>query len=236
MTTTKPSHPLVARWVALPRATKWALAALLFIGLYFGAIEPAVVATNKMNIQADNLEKRLADRASVRRSVADAAKLVEQSTAVFGAPLPPASQRDRSAKLERRVNEVFTTHKVQNQRTRYFDPAPLLQTNATAAASPLVPQGQRLDKLAVELTFETDVPTLSAILTDLERSPEVTAITRLVVRKTTPATSRNRPSTEGGVLNVTLAVEAWALTTTEAPRGTAPRSGNTSSSESGGEL
>ncbi|MGQ0627968.1 MAG: GspMb/PilO family protein [Phycisphaerales bacterium] len=218
------TSPIVTRWRTAPRALKWGLAFLAFIALYFGAIEPAVNSLNELNLKADNLAKDLREKAKVREETAGAARLVEQATGFFGRPTLPETQKDRQARLERRVNQIFSAHKVSGQRTQYRDPSPLSGDTPKA----LAPAGRRLDKLIVELSFETDTETLAAIVRELESAPEIATISRVQLRR--QSGGRNR-SNEIGPLPVTLTAEAWATS----PVAPSARTARTGSDRLGGE-
>lgn len=194
---------LQSRYAALPRAVRWALWGGAVIGGYFLVVEPILNKTDDYRALGDQLARELDEQAKLRASVSGAARTVEQTAAVFGRPTSPAAMSEQAGALERRVNAVFSTHKVNNQRASYRDPAVLTATPPGSLAGP----NQRLERLAVELSFECDLPTLLAVLTDLEQASEVAAISRLNVRKSQPG-GRGRNTSS---LIVNLAAEGWQV-------------------------
>ena len=201
---------LALRWSETPRVVKWALLAAAVLALYFAAL-PALDKLNDWNTRADNLARALSDKAKVRQETLSGAKLVEQATGMFGRPKPPERTSDTRGRLERRINQVFAVHKVQSQRTQYDEPAPLGEVDG---AHSLMATGERLDKLVVKLTFETDMETLAAILKELESSPEIALVSRVNLKKQQP-TGRRRD--EPGALAVVLTAEAWGTSKPAAP-------------------
>lgn len=199
---------LLARLRALPRALRWSLAGAAVIAGYLLVIAPALDKTAEFRVKADQLAAELEDQARVRTSVAGAARSVEQTVAVFGRPASPATMSEQAGTLARRVNAIFETHKVANQRASYRDPASLMPDPPRS----LVGANQRIERVAVELSFECDLPTLLAVMTDLEKSPEIAAIARINIRKSQPS-GRGRA---GSTLLVNLAAEGWLV-------GNAPR-------------
>ncbi|MBL8759103.1 MAG: hypothetical protein JNK35_11810 [Phycisphaerae bacterium] len=225
-------NALIARFRALPRAGRWLVVAGLFIAAYFLAIEPVLAATANLNGKADRLAKDIATRAEVRRKVGEASRQVEQLAGLFGQPGLPAAQSERAAALEKRVNAIFREHRVSSQRTVYKDP---IAVPGDPPAS-LVGPRERLERLGVELSFETDTATLMAILRELERAPEIAAVTKLTVKR--GGGGVNRRPTDANPLQVSLAAEAWIVapvaTTLPAGSSRTSRSGSTSRDFSGG--
>ena len=64
----------------------------------------------------------------------------------------------------------------------------------------------QLAKIERDLTFETDMVTLTAVLKDFELAPEVTAVSKVVLKR---AASNSRRSSEPGPLSATITVESW---------------------------
>jgi hypothetical protein len=66
---------------------------------------------------------------------------------------------------------------------------------------------QKVTRVGKELQLECETAELMTILRELEAAPEVSAVSRLDVRRI----SEVNPKTGGGVLSVTIVVEAWAV-------------------------
>jgi|GEM_PF-1545878 len=202
---------LARRWKESPRAIRWALIAGAGIAFYFGVIEQVIDAKNRMNTRSDSLQRDLSDMARTRQSTADSAGLVEQGTAVLGKPMLPELETDRISKLDSRVVKVFEAHKVATWR-RVPRESRVVSQDVPAS---LAGRGMQLAKIERDLTFETDMVTLTAVLRDFELAPEVTAVSKVVLKR---ASSNSRRSSEPGPLSATITVESWV--TMPLPAGT----------------
>ncbi len=218
--------PLAKRWNEMPRAMRWGVLAGIVILAYFVVIERTIEVKNHWNGRADLLQRDLTDKAKTRQATADSATLVEQATGVFGRPLLPAKENDRVSQVDNRINKIFAAHKVQSERKITREPRPMPQD----APPSLVPSGQQLAKLEKELSFETDMATLTVILKELEQAPEIAAVSRLVLKKQQQSSSSRR-SNEPGPLSVSITIEAWVTIPLPAPQGA---SRATSASAGGG--
>jgi hypothetical protein len=198
-------NALFYRYRALPRSGRWLIIFGLFVVAYFAVLEPVMERTGHYKSQADGLARSLGEKAQIRGKIADNAGVIEQLTGLFGRPTPPADRSRRSSALEKRINTIFSEHQVSNQRTTYREPVALTTEAPRALAGPK----DRLERLAAELTFETDIPTLMAILTQLEQSPEVSGVTKISIRKVAPS---GRSREKDGPVQVNLTAETWIVT------------------------
>ncbi|MCW5764528.1 MAG: hypothetical protein KIT68_00965 [Phycisphaeraceae bacterium] len=194
-------NSLLARFKALPRAAKWLTAFVVFIGAYFLAIEPMLDAIRKYNVEADKIEAELAARRDTRDRVLNSAGEMERAMLAYGKPALPGKGADAAAALERRLNQVLAAHGVRETRKTFKDPVPLTVGRE---------QTPRYNRVAIELNFECDTTKLLAVLKDLERAPEVTAIGRLSVRRVNEPAGRGAKG-DSGLLQVQMSPETWTL-------------------------
>ncbi len=200
---------LLSRYRALPRAGRWLVICAFVVVLYFGVVERALVMTGNYRTKGDALAADIARRSEIRRKVGEASRQVEQLAGLFGQPGLPAAASERSGALEKRINTVFRDHRVSSQRTVYKDPSALPGEPPASLVGPR----QRLERLGVELSFETDVATLMAIVQDLERAPEIAAVTKVNVKK---GASSGRRGSDASPLQVNLVAEAWVVAAIQA--------------------
>ncbi len=177
----------------LPRAGRWGLCALAGLLAYFAVVEPVVDKTSTLNSRAQSRARAIAE---VRSGGAAAA--ADLGLRQFGVVEPPGDPRERAVAFDRRVLEVLDRHTVARHtsttRTVPMTPGPLLTALATT--------NQKVDRRIREIQFEATPETLAAVIADLERSPEVAAVSRVQIRK----------SEEGGrTLRATVSAEAWTL-------------------------
>lgn len=192
------------RYRALPRSLRWLAICGVFVLISFVVIEPVLVKTTAYSMEADKLAASLREKSQTRARTADAAGQIEQLTGLFGRPALPADRGQRSTALEKRINAIFGEHHVSNQRTTYKEPAALPGEAPRSLAGPK----ERLERLAADLTFETDIPTLMAILSKLEQAPEVCSVSKVSVRKIAPA---GRSREKDGPVQVNLTAETWIV-------------------------
>ncbi len=177
----------------LPRAGRWGLLALAGLFAYFGVVEPVVDKTGALKARAEARTRAIAE---VRSGGAAAA--ADLGLRQFGVVEPPGDPRERAVAFDRRVLEVLDKHSVAKHtsttRTVPMTPGPLLTALATA--------NQKVDRRIREIQFEATPETLAAVIADLERTPEVAAVSRVQIRK----------AEDGGrMLRATVSAEAWTL-------------------------
>jgi hypothetical protein len=194
-------NTLRARWAALPRSGKWLTIFVAFLLAYFAVLEPLMGLNTRLVEQADRIEASLRDRTLSAEKIENTRGSTESAISAFGKPTPPAETaraQDRFAAMERKVTEVLTRHTVTERRRATREMIPLSdQRNATGPAA-------NLSRAGLELQIECDSEAMMNVLRDLERAAEVSAISRVDVRRISDNNRRG-----GGTLQVTLLVETW---------------------------
>ena len=79
--------------------------------------------------------------------------------------------------------------------------APKVEATLKVTMSGALGADEELHRLEMELKFECDPDLAMEVIAELERSPEVTSVPRVVLRK----------STEGRRVQATISVEAWSI-------------------------
>lgn len=178
------------------RALIWAaLGAAAIIG-YFLVIEPALEARGRLAARADNLGDRLA---LVRRGAGEAerhAQRISLGRRQFGEVAMPGDPQQRPIEFNRRIAEALREAGIgaHEARTR---PGPTARGPLQAAMG----EGAQIESLVTELEFTATPEQVSRVLATLELCPEVAAITRVDL---------SRSSSDGGrQVAVTLTVETW---------------------------
>lgn len=194
---------LLARYRALPRAGKWSVWAAGGLVLYFGVVETALAFSARVRAEADALEVSLKSRKAVADRAANTAGELEQNMVALGMPALPRPG-DPVPALDRRITTVLSSHGVTPRRREPRPPAAVLTgpgQREVAKVGPTV----GVQRVAVDLNLECDTEQLAKILRDLEAAPEVTAISRLSIRKLGDGRANDQK------LGVTMSVEAWSL-------------------------
>jgi hypothetical protein len=216
---------LGASWKSIPRAAKWLVGLVLFLLSYFLVIEPAVTHAAKWNDDAAALQRTLSDRAAKKGNIENNAADLDRAMVALGRPKPPEKRSDPVAALDRAVRRVLSNHSVTPKRSVNKAPEPVFRAKDTSrldrSASELA---GKLDRYAIELSLECDTVTLLAVLKDMEKSPDITGVSRLSVRRIVENTGPKAPKSEVSMLSVTLAPELWVIRSEQANKNTpAPR-------------
>jgi len=189
---------LIEKFAALPRAVRWSIAAIAFLGVYFALVEPSVVATAKYRNKADILRLSLvqaSNRAAESSGVSSELKL---GAVRFGETVFPTYELGSGA-LNKRISEVFAAHGVASWKSDERR-ATNLPRDAFAEALAV---GERAKKILVDLDFQAHPTVISNVLADIERAPEVHSVSRVTLRKV--------ESTETNALRANLSVETWII-------------------------
>lgn len=194
---------LLARYKALPRAGKWSVWALGGLVLYFGVVETALAFSARVRGEADALEVSLKSRKAVAERATNTAGELEQNMVALGMPALPR-QGDPVPALDRRITTVLSSHGVTPRRREPRPSAPVLTGPGQREVAKIGP-AVGVQRVAVDLNLECDTEQLAKILRDLEAAPEVTAISRLSIRKLGDGRANDQK------LGVTMSVEAWSL-------------------------
>ncbi|MBX3357758.1 MAG: hypothetical protein KF745_04950 [Phycisphaeraceae bacterium] len=192
---------LLRRFHALPRAARWLTVFVACMIAYFAIIEPILDRTNAFVTAADNAEASLARERSLAADWSNPARPLAVARTTFGTPALPGPVTSRTAALFARVNTILDAHNIR---------AEIAQKQVSLAAEQaaiLAQPGERIDRLILDVTFEADPATVATVLAELERSDEVTAVSRVAIRR---ADSRSGRSESGSnTVRAELAAEAW---------------------------
>lgn len=203
----------IADWFnSLPRAGKWLVVFVLFVAAYLLAIEPALDAANAARTRADNLEAALLRERRLLAPESDSGQTLELGMGNFGLPRHPAEAGARPEALQRTVNAVLLEHGVTN--ATYSERSGAIGAEEAAG---VVGAGFRLSRFVLDVSFDADPRVVIAILSALESSRDVTAVSRVRIDKGSAGRARSGSSGSGRDVRATIAVESW-IAAPEAPR------------------
>jgi hypothetical protein len=182
------------------RAVRWSIWAAVGLVAYFGILEPVVDASLRASREADLRE------AALNRLAESAADWEAEALAVrkFGRMELPADTNTRTLRLNRAVTAVLEAHGVRRH-TSSTKMTSMEQGPLQAA----VPATDQVWRFVREIQFEASPEVVASILADLERSPDISCISRVQLRRGGEANRGDR------VVRATVAVEAWI----QMPRG-----------------
>lgn len=194
------SSPLLQRWKSLPVVVKFAVGAALFAGLYFAVIERAIDAINRDAGKSASAESALTEYAKSGGKLRTASETTSRGTRQFGDVSLPGDPQSRPSEFNSAVDAVLSKHSVQNvtstSRTSPMSNGPLTKYLGT---------GQRVDRVMKELSFSATPEAFDAVLADLERTPQVAAISRVQVRQGDEREKADR------LLKISISLETWTI-------------------------
>jgi hypothetical protein len=189
-------NALLQKFKALPRAAQW----LVYLGLvliaFFAVAMPLLSFSDSVGNNASTLEAAILRRNDFASSASGDGKYIVDSQTAFGSPLMPATAGLKPEAFTRAVDRILENHQVTDRNVTERKVA-MTRDQALALHVPA------LDRLILEVSFEADPKTVIAILAELERSPEVAAVSRVKIDRT------NIRNEEDRLVRATITPEAW---------------------------
>ncbi|MHC4776206.1 MAG: hypothetical protein ACYTBR_13205, partial [Planctomycetota bacterium] len=183
------------RYLRLPRAGQWAVAAAVGIALFMAWNDYVLTWAAALNDQADKL---LADAREAAGGERRARRLNGLRNVIQGlGPVerPGSESQADDLALNDAVNEVLKAHRVSEDSFNYRGPEKLKRGTLSQILRP----GQRVERITGDLRFDASPEEAIAIIAELEASPTIEAVSdvRLAV-----LAGRQR-------VRVDLTVESW---------------------------
>jgi hypothetical protein len=179
---------------------RWAVLASLFVGAYFGAIEPALGAMARWNARADAKEVSLTKFDNDRRARQNMDNAATLGVTRFGLVEPPGDASDRGLALNRKVNTILEENGI--KRPTMTTRQVLLPANSALARH--LGSDFRVERVINDIVFDAEPEQIAKVIADLERSSEVSSISRVQIKQVAgDAAETSR------LVRATLAVEAW---------------------------
>ena len=193
---TDQASSLVRAWRGLPRAGKWLVLAVIGLAAYFAIIEPVVEATVNANGRADAMAARIRTVQAMGEQADDDRQAIALGARLHGDVAMPGSRAERATALNRAVDSVLREAGVSGARTQTTQ-----QNLQDGPATRHFGGRGSLVKLVSTVSFDASPEAFSQVLGALENHPDVTAVTRAIVRRADDG-SRG--------VSATLTVKAWA--------------------------
>lgn len=198
---------LIARINALPRAARWAVIALLAIGVYFVIIEPGLGAINAAQAKGDDSEAALERFEKGGQAVKDAGDAWALGVRRFGEVDPPGTPDARPLEFDRAVDAVLKKHNITGHtsttKTAPMGPGPLV-TN--------VGKDKRVDRILKTVEMTADPEAVAAVIADLEATPVVASVSSVTLRQ---PDSRDKTTR---AISASITVESWMIAKKEKSR------------------
>lgn len=188
---------LMGVYAGLPRAARWGVLALLGLAGYFAVealvLDPMNRMNNDANIAALTIQ-RAVDQAG-RRAEADST--IALAVSRHGDVALPGDFQTVTAELDNAVQEVFKGRGVEPGRSNKRKPSPL----GRDVMSGVLPANKEIQRIGLEVTFESDQALVGALIADLERSGVITTISEVNIKTLA----------DKGKVQATIVPEAWII-------------------------
>lgn len=192
-------NKLITRYKAFPRSMRWLIVFAVFAGVYFVVIEPALNMMTEWNNAADRaaIALRRYEEQATARDAADTRIAIGVTR--LGDVAMPNALRDRSNVLYTKIGSILDKHGVVRPSITQGRPIPL----GKGVLAELVGANEEVQRLTFDVKLEGDPDTILKVIADLERTPEVTTLGTLQLRRTGKDDERK--------LQATLTPEAWVI-------------------------
>ncbi len=181
----------------LPRPGRWLLLAGVGIAGYFVVIEPVIDATLEASGRADAMAARIRTVREMGERAQGDQQVIALGSRLHGEVELPGPRGERATALNRAVDGALRDAGVSGARTQTTE-----QNLADGPATRHYGGRSSLVKLVSTVSFDASPEAFSTVLGALEASPDVSAVTRVLVRRADDGTR---------MVSATLTVEAWAL-------------------------
>ncbi len=192
---------LLQQFKTLPRAAQWLAYLAVVLLVFFGIIKPLWGLSDTVGGDASKLETAIARHNDLSSADSGDGGYIASTQAVFGTPMMPKAGGLKPEDFTRVVDGILESHQITDRNVNERPKTPMAS---------LKPEYKTLlgvtgiDRLTLEVTFEARPSDVAAILADLERAPEVAAISRVRIDHNN---SRNGDIEE--VVRTTIIAEAW---------------------------
>ena len=190
------------RYARLPRSAKWLAWAVLGLAAYFLVVEPVVDATVQASGRAEAMAARIKAVKTMGEKAQDDQQRIAIGSRLHGEIELPGPRSERATALNRAVDRALRDAGVLGARTQTIE-----QNLADGPATQYYGGRGSLVKLVSTVSFDASPEAFSQVLGALESSPDVAAITRVIVRRAEDGSRQ---------VSATLTVEAWALSASAA--------------------
>jgi hypothetical protein len=193
-------NTILARYRSMPRVLRWAMWAGVILIAYLVVIDPLVIAkASQLHARARDMATRLVALDHDVRT--GRTRDVSNAIARYGVVAPPSGDPERATQVfNATIYDILNKHGVKRytspSRSAPMGPGPLTRTVAT---------DERAERRIADIQFEAAPEEIAAILADMERAPQISAVSRVQVRKA----DKESASRE---LQTTITAETWVIT------------------------
>lgn len=191
-------NALLSRYKQLPRAAQWLVLLCLFVGGFFAIVQPMLNIAERYGARADRLENAITRHNALTSRDSSDGGFLASAQSVYGRPKIPGDSVVKPETLYRIVSGILETHGVTSRTIR--------ESRAPLGDSIRGLNGTSLDRFSLVVSFEAPSEVVMAVLTDLERTPEIISVSQVKLDALAI-----RPDAPDDAIAATLTPEAWII-------------------------
>ncbi|MCA9293009.1 MAG: hypothetical protein KDA20_04265 [Phycisphaerales bacterium] len=184
----------------LPRAVQWSIAAAVFVGLFYGVIDPALAWRSALVGRAAVAQTKVDALSVMMAQRKDSAHQLQLASRAHGPAHKPGEFETERQAITGAIDRVQREHGIV---VTSIEPRTVSAQDSTLQA-PLGAE-QEVVRLVYVLSFQADPTTISAVLRDLEAAPEIQGIGGVRITRTGRGEDRT--------LAARIESETWAIRT-----------------------
>lgn len=190
---------VMGRWSGLPRAARWGVLAGVALAAYFAVVEPGLDRMNAVASRADRLEARVEEAARRERDRPKAVQEIALGMTRFGGVVMPGDSASGTSAVLSRIDEILTSRDVADWSVQTRRPESL----GRGVLEELIDgDTQQVRRVVFDLELTALPEVVIEVLSDLERTAEVTAVREVEIR---------RLNDDEPMVRATIAPETWVV-------------------------
>ncbi|MFO0827054.1 MAG: hypothetical protein U0572_02805 [Phycisphaerales bacterium] len=194
------TESLLGRLMSLRPAYRWAIIAVIALGIYSFADEYPWAKAREFDQDSAKLE-RILDDAALRVGSVKNSEEIKAAVNTFGRIRIPREERDGTQALSKSIDRVMKESASKfNTIVKYSLDVRSAGKFQSGAFPGIAQPGERVEKVVGELKFDASQDVAAMILRDLEASEDIESVSRVKLTKKSESEKK---------LAVQLTVEAW---------------------------
>lgn len=192
----------MSRWIErvarLPRAVQWSLGAAVFVALFYGVIDPALAWRSALVGRAEVAEGRVDALTTLLAQRASSEHQLQLASRAHGPAHKPGEFEAERQAITGAIERVQGAHGIV---VTSIEPRTMSAQDSTLLAG--LGAEQEVVRLVYVMSFQADPATITAVLRDLEASPEIQRVAGVRITRTGRGEERT--------LAARLEPETWAI-------------------------
>ncbi len=166
-------------FIALPRALQWCISAVVFLGIFFGAIDPLLAWRSSLVGRAEIAQAQVNDLEQLVRQREGSDQRLALASRAHGTPHKPGEVETERAAIISAIGRVERAHGIV---ITSLEPRTIYARDSALQDS--LGGDEELVRLVYVMSFQADPQTITAVLRDLEAAPEIQRIGGVRITRT----------------------------------------------------